>query len=175
MYRFADAPESDIRATILFSGPAHAAARTAQEELAEHYGVGVELWSVTSYKRLREDALETDRWNRLHPGDERRTPLVTQRLASSAGPIVAVTDYMRTVPDQIAPYAPRTFRSLGTDGYGRSDTREALRGFFEVDTGNVIVAVLAALAEDGAIDPSTVQTAIDRYGIDADSLPPWKR
>ncbi|MFO7700131.1 MAG: pyruvate dehydrogenase (acetyl-transferring), homodimeric type [Acidimicrobiia bacterium] len=175
MYRFADAPDSDIRATILFSGPAHAAARTAQEELAEHFGVGAELWSVTSYKRLREEALEADRWNRLHPADERRTPIVTQRLASSAGPIVSVTDYMRTVPDQVAQYAPRTFRSLGTDGYGRSDTRQALRGFFEVDTGNVVVAVLAALAEDGAVDSSTVQAAIDRYGIDTETLPPWKR
>ena len=175
MYRFADAPDSDIRATILFSGPAHAAARTAQEELAEHFGVGAELWSVTSYKRLREEALEADRWNRLHPADERRTPMVTQRLASSAGPIVSVTDYMRTVPDQVAQYAPRTFRSLGTDGYGRSDTRQALRGFFEVDTGNVVVAVLAALAEDGAVDSSTVQAAIDRYGIDTETLPPWKR
>jgi pyruvate dehydrogenase E1 component len=175
MYRFSEAPDAGIEATILFSGPAHAAARTAQEELAAHYGVGVELWSVTSYKRLREEALEADRWNRLHPTDERRTPIVTQRLASSAGPIIAVTDYMRTVPDQVAHYAPRTFRSLGTDGYGRSDTREALRAFFEVDAGNVVVAVLAALAEDGAVDPATVQDAIDRYAIDTGTPPPWKR
>lgn len=175
LYRFSDAPAADHAATILFSGPAHAAARAAQDELAEHFGVGAELWSVTNYKRLREEALEADRWNRLHPIEERRTPLVTTRLATSSGPIVAVTDYMRTVPDQIAPYAPRTFRSLGTDGFGRSDTREALRTFFEVDMPSVVIAVLSALADDDVVDPATVQKAIDRYGIDPDIAPPWQR
>jgi pyruvate dehydrogenase E1 component len=175
LYRFEDAPGADVRATILFSGPAHAAAREARAELEEHFGVGAELWSVTSYKRLREEAMAADRWNRFHPDEERRVPVVTQRLEASEGPIVAVTDYMRTVPDQIAPYAPRTFRSLGTDGFGRSDTREALRTFFEVDMPNIVVAVLSALADDGAIEPAAVRKAIDRYGIDTDVEPPWTR
>ena len=176
MYRFAEAPTpAEHHATILFSGPAHRAAREAQVELAEHFGVGAELWSVTSYKLLREEALETDRWNRLHPQDEPRIPFVTTQLDAAQGPIVAVTDYMRTVPDQVAPYAPRTFTSLGTDGFGRSDTREALRRFFEVDTPQVVVAVLSALARDGVVDGATVQKAIDRYQIDPDVVPPWQR
>ena len=176
LYRFEKAPEGHAaRATILFSGPAHRAAREARDELAEHFGVGAELWSVTSYKRLREDALATDRWNRLHPNDEPRVPLVTQRLQSSEGPIVAVTDYMRMVPDQVAPYAPRPFTSLGTDGYGRSDTREALRAFFEVDTPHVVVAVLRELASEGAVEPALVQKAIERYQIDTETTPPWTR
>ena len=176
LYKFADAPAGhDLAATVLFSGPAHAAARAAQEELAEHFGVGVDLWSATSYKKLREDALEVDRWNRLHPTQERRTPMVTELLSGGSGPIVAVTDYMRIVPDQIAPYAPRSFSSLGTYGYGRSDTREALRTFFEVDMPQVVVAVLAGLARDGHIDDPTVQKAIDMYGIDPDVAAPWRR
>ena len=160
---------------MLFSGPAHKAAREAQVELAEHFDVGVDLWSATSYKRLREDALEADRWNRLHPTEEPRIPRVTELLADGSGPIVAVTDYMRAVPDQIAPYAPRTFSSLGTYGYGRSDTREALRTFFEVDMPQVVVAVLAGLAHDGLIDDAVVQKAIERYDIDVDTAPPWQR
>ncbi len=176
LYRFAAAPDRpDVSATILFSGPAHKAAREAQVELAEHFGVGAELWSVTSYKRLREEALATQRWNRLHPTSEQRTPLVAERLSDSAGPIVAVTDYMRSVSDQIAPFVPRTFVSLGTDGYGRSDTREALRSFFEVDTPHVVIAVLSALADDGVVDASVVGEAIDRYGVDTETAPPWQR
>jgi pyruvate dehydrogenase E1 component len=175
LYKFADAPRgSAIPATIIFSGPAHLAARDAQRELAEHFGVRADLWSATSYKRLREDALEVDRWNRLHPTEEPRVPMVTELLGASEGPIVAVTDYMRTIPDQIAPYAPRTFTSLGTYGYGRSDTREALRSFFEVDMAQVVIAVLASLAKDGQVDPGTVQKAIDRYEIDVDVPPPWQ-
>jgi pyruvate dehydrogenase E1 component len=176
LYRFADAPAGgDHAATILFSGPAQGAARAAQAELAEHYGVAAELWSATSYKKLREEALAVDRWNRLHPTSEPQVPFVTDALRSTSGPIIAVTDYMRMVPDQIAPYAPRTFTSLGTDGFGRSDTREALRSFFEVDAGNVVVAVLAALAWEGSIDRELVLKAIDRYGIHPESLPPWRR
>ncbi len=176
LYRFADAPSGgDHAATILFSGPAQGAARAAQAELAEHYGVAAELWSATSYKKLREEALAVDRRNRLHPTSEPLVPFVTNTLRSSSGPIIAVTDYMRMVPDQIAPYAPRTFTSLGTDGFGRSDTREALRSFFEVDEGNIVVAVLAALAWEGSIDRDLVLNAIERYGIDPESLPPWRR
>lgn len=176
MYRFAEAPErADLSATILFSGPSHLAARQAQSDLAEQYGVAADLWSVTSYKNLREQALEVDRWSRLHPGSEPRVPLVSSRLAESSGPIVAVTDYMRIVPDQIAPYAPRPFTSLGTDGYGRSDTREALRSFFEVTAGDIVVAVLSLLAKDGAVEASVVEDAIAEYGIDPDIAAPWKR
>ncbi len=172
MYKWADAPRAPRQATILFSGPAHAAARHAQAELAEHYDVGAALWSVTSYKRLREEALDAERWNRLHPGGDRRVPEVTSKLSESDGPIVAVTDYMASVPDQISRWAPRAFTPLGTDGYGRSDTREALRAFFEVDMPHVVVAVLAGRAGEGSVDPSVVADAIARYGIDPDAPNP---
>jgi pyruvate dehydrogenase E1 component len=176
LYRWADAPEDTAaKATILFSGPLQGAARRAQAELADHYGVGAELWSATSYKRLREDALETERWNRLHPSEKRRFPYVTRMLADSSGPVVAVTDYMKAVPDQVARWVPGTFIPLGTDGFGRSDTREALREFFEVDAANVVIAVLAGLADQGKVEPAMVQDAIARFGIDPDTPDPARR
>jgi pyruvate dehydrogenase E1 component len=176
LYRWAEAPEGLAhRATLLFSGSAHGAARRAQEELAEHYGVAAELWSATSYKRLREEALEVERWNRLHPESESRVPYVTRMLSGIGGPIVAVTDYMKVVPDQVARWVPGRFVPLGTDGFGRSDTREALRRFFETDTGHVVVATLAALAADGALDASVVSNAVARYGIDPELPDPRLR
>ena len=176
LYRWAEPPEgTSKRASILFSGPAHAAARLAQTELAEHYGVGASLLSATSYKRLREDALSLERWNRLHPDQEQRISHVAQILAEEEGPVVAVTDYMKMVPDQIARWVPRRYVSLGTDGYGRSDTREALRRFFEVDAGHVVAAVLAGLARDGAIETELVDDALERYDIDPDIADPRLR
>ncbi|MCU0269350.1 MAG: pyruvate dehydrogenase (acetyl-transferring), homodimeric type [Acidimicrobiales bacterium] len=178
LYRWADPPEGTThRATVLFSGSAHGAARQAQAELAEHYGVGAELWSATSYKRLREDALGVERWNRLHPGLAPRTAHVTEQLARSTGPVVAVTDFMKAVPDQIARFVPagRVFTSLGTDGFGRSDTREALRRFFETDTAHVVVAVLSGLAAAGELGPEVVADAIARYGLDPDAPDPRTR
>ena len=176
LYRFEEAPQGhDIAATIIFSGAAQKAARDARDELSERYSVAAELWSATSYKKLREEALAVDRWNRLNPAEAPRNAYVTSLLESSSGPIVAVTDYMRAVPDQVAPFVPRSFTSLGTDGYGRSDTREALRSFFEVDADHVVVAVLSALSRDGTISADTVTAAIDRFGIDPNSAPSWQR
>lgn len=176
LYKWVPAPEGfDRRATVLFSGTAHSAARSAQGELAEHYGVGVELWSATSYKRLREEALSTERWNRLHPGEPEKTPLVTRLLSEANGPYVAVTDYMKAVPDQISRWVPGRYVSLGTDGYGRSDTRQGLREFFETDTGHVVVAVLSELAADGVVDKAAVKDAIARFGIDPEVGDPRTR
>ncbi len=173
LYRFSEAPAGTTHSSaIVFSGSAHRAARAAQEELEEHYGVGAELFSATSYKLLREEALEVERWNRLHPGDSRRVPFVTATLEHVNGPIVAVTDYMKMVPDQVARWVPGTFITLGTDGFGRSDTREALRRFFEVDVGHVVVAVLSGLVEIGRLDPAVVKEAIVRYGIDPEAANP---
>jgi pyruvate dehydrogenase E1 component len=174
LYRWAPAPEGPSKkATLLFSGSAQGAARRAAQDLAEHYDVGVELWSATSYKALREDALATERWNRLHPGQEPRMPLVRRLLADSPGPIVAVTDFMKIVPEQVARFLPdRPFISLGTDGMGRSDTREALRHFFEVDAGHIVVAILYGLAELGEVKTEAVAEAISRYEIDPDSVDP---
>ena len=159
-------------ATILFSGSAQGAARDARDLLAEHHDVSAELWSVTSYKCLRTDALGVERRNRLNTTDEPEVPLVTRTLADSSGPIVAVSDFMTLVPDQIGRFTPRPLHVLGTDGFGRSDTREALREFFEIDAPNIVLAVLSALAEEGKIDPSQVAAAIERYEIETDGPHP---
>jgi pyruvate dehydrogenase E1 component len=173
LYRFAEAPEASKRATILFSGSAHGAAQAAAAALKQRYDIGAELWSATSYKALRENALDVERWNRLHPSQPARTPLVADVLAGTQGPIIAVTDFMKIVPEQIARWVPdRQFTPLGTDGMGRSDTREALRRFFEVDEGHVVVATLAALASRGEVDRDLVAKAIDDYGIDPEAADP---
>ncbi len=175
MYRFRDAPaEARHRAAILFSGPSHQAARWARHQLAENYDVGAELWSVTSYGCLRDDAIATERWNRLHPARTPRRPLVTRRLAEGTGPIVAVTDYMRAVPDQVSRWMPRTYTSLGTDGFGRSDARDELRRFYEIDGPHIVVAVLSQLARSGDIDPRAVVDAIEGYGLNPDGVEPWR-
>jgi pyruvate dehydrogenase E1 component len=169
----AQVDEGRPRATILFSGTAWQAAATARRLLADDWGVDADLWSATSYKSLREEAMSTERWNRLHPGQPERVPYVAERLAESDGPIVAVTDFMRSVPDQVARWMPRRFLSLGTDGFGRSDTRDVLRRFFEVDAGHIVIAVLSGLAADGAVPESSVVEAICAYGVEVDSPDPW--
>jgi pyruvate dehydrogenase E1 component len=182
LYKWADAPSDTgenenaelIPATLLFSGSAQGAARQAAADLAEHYGVGAELWSATSYKALREEGLAAERHNRLHPSGDRRVPRVAQILADSQGPITAVSDFMMAVPEQVMRFLPdRTFMTLGTDGMGRSDTREALRRHFEIDTGHIVVAVLSALLQDGKVDASVVHDAINRYDIDPDAVDPF--
>jgi pyruvate dehydrogenase E1 component len=173
LYRFEAAPaEPSKRATILFSGPAWQAAVEARDELAAHWDVGAELWSATSYKALREEALSTERWNRLHPSQSARTPWVTQKLSDAEGPYVAVTDYVKAVPDMIHRWVPGTFEVLGTDGFGRSDTREALRRHFEVDAGHIVVATLHALAAEGQVKASAVTKAIAKHRVDAEAVDP---
>ncbi|MGH3372062.1 MAG: transketolase-like TK C-terminal-containing protein, partial [Nocardioidaceae bacterium] len=173
LYRFAARPDGPSRrATIVFSGSAQGAAREASELLAEHHDVAAELWSATSYKSLREDALSAERWNRLHPTELARTTYVAEQLAGSEGPVVAVSDFMKAVPDQVARWVPRPFMTLGTDGYGRSDTRASLRRHFETDAAHVVVAVLAALSATGDAKTDEVADAIARYGIDADAVEP---
>ena len=175
LYRWAAAPEGlEPITTIVFSGSMQGAAREAQSALAAR-GIGAELWSATSYKRLREDALDAERWNRLHPGEQPRSSQVATKLSTAPGPIVAVTDFMKLVPDQIAPYVPKRFVSLGTDGFGRSDTRESLRRFFEVDAAHIEVAVLSSLAAEGVIDASIASDAIIAHGLDTESPDPLLR
>ena len=174
LYRFRDAPvrEGARPAQILASGTAMLAALDAQRILIDEYGVAADVWSATSYKMLREDALTAERWNRLHPTDPARTPYVTELLRDSEGPIVAVTDFMKAVPDQVARFAPRPFASLGTDGYGFSDTRIALRRHFEVDAPSIVIAVLHGLAQTEAIKAEVVQEAIARFDIDTNREDP---
>ena len=138
----------------------------ARQILAERYDVAADAWAVTSWTRLRTNALEVERWNRLHPGDEPRTARITAALGSGPDPVVTITDYMRAVPDQVARFVDRPYGSLGTDGFGRSDAREALRSYFEVDAAHLVVAVLHQLALEGRLDRTVVKQAIDDLGID---------
>ena len=176
LYKWADAPQgTSKRVTLLFSGSAQGAARAAAAELAEHWDVGAELWSATSYKTLREDALAAERWNRLNPPQVARTPLVTELMADTPGPIVAVSDFMKIVPEQIARFVPgRTFVPLGTDGMGRSDTREALRSFFETDMPNIVLAVIASLVKDGKMPSSAISEVITKFGLDPLRVDPYQ-
>ncbi|SPE36152.1 fragment of pyruvate dehydrogenase E1 component [Burkholderiales bacterium] len=130
--------------------------------------MAADVWSTTSFTELRRDGIDCERWNMLHPAEKGRKSYVTRQLERSAGPIIASTDYMRAFADQIRPYVPhgRSYTALGTDGFGRSDTREALRRFFEVDRHFVTVAALKALADEGAVAPAKVAEAIRTFGID---------
>ena len=180
LYRFCAAPEPDTvqgngrvrHATLLFSGPAWSAATEARRMLATEWGVAADCWSATSYKALREDALAAERWNRLHPTAPARRPYITEALSGCEGPVVAVTDFMKSVPDQVARWVPAIFRPLGTDGFGRSDARAQLRRYFEVDAEHVVVAVLSALAELGEAKQEEVDEAIRRYRIDPEAPDP---
>ncbi len=165
-------PAERRKATILFSGPTWQAAIEAQHILAESHAIDVECFSVTSYKRLREDALTVERWNRLHPSEEAHVPHITEVLRATEGPVVAVTDFMKMVPDQVARWIPNHFTPLGTDGYGRSDTRERLRAHFEIDAPNIVVAVLDALLASGDAKAEEVSDAIARYSLDPDKPNP---
>ncbi len=179
LYRFREAPRvkggngrAPLRATLLGGGSIMQQALRAQEVLAER-GVAAEVWSAPSYQLLRNEALEVDRWNRLHPQEAPRSPLVTELLRESAeqGPIIAASDYITAWPDLVARWVPGGWwRSLGTDGFGRSDTREALRRFFEVDAEHISAAALAELARCGRIEPRKAQKAIDELGLDPAAL-----
>ncbi|MFM8625426.1 MAG: pyruvate dehydrogenase (acetyl-transferring), homodimeric type [Actinomycetota bacterium] len=154
-------------ASVVFSGTASRAAERAAEILAERHGIVVDLWSATSWKSLRDDAVEIERWNRLHPDSAPRDSILSRTIGLEGHPIVAVTDFMRIVADQVAPHVPaRRFLALGTDGMGRSDTREALRRFFETDAEHVVVAVLTTLVGSHGITSDTVARAIHDLGID---------
>jgi pyruvate dehydrogenase E1 component len=177
LYRFKAAPEiandgrAPLRATLLAGGSIMQQALRAQQLLAER-GVAAEVWSALSYQLLRNDALESDRWNRLHPDATPRVPRVTQLLREPAeqGPIVAVSDFITEWPDLVARWVPGGwYRTLGTDGFGRSDTREALRRFFEIDAESIAATTLAELARCGRIDPSDAKRQIEEMGLDPET------
>jgi pyruvate dehydrogenase E1 component len=167
LYRYrAEAGERTHRARILASGTAMVAALDAQRLLSDDHDVAAEVWSATSYKALRDDALGAERWNRLHPDQPPRIPYLRHALDGGDGPVVAVTDFVKLVPDQIARWVPDLFIPLGTDGFGLSDTREALRRYFETDAAHIVVAVLWGLCQAGKVKADTVIDATRRYGID---------
>ena len=158
------------RVQLFGSGAILKEAIAAADMLERDFDVSADVWSATSYTELRRDGVEAERWNRLHPAEPPRTSFVQRQLANSAGPIVAATDYMRSVPDQIRPFiADRRFVTLGTDGFGLSDTRLALREHFEVSRHHIVVAALKALVDDGALPMQQVVDAIGRYDIDTEA------
>ncbi|HYN35501.1 MAG TPA: pyruvate dehydrogenase (acetyl-transferring), homodimeric type, partial [Actinomycetota bacterium] len=160
------------RAQILGSGSILQFALRAQEMLAEDHDVAADVWSATSYQQLHRDAITVERWNRLHPEEAPKQPYVTSCLESAEGPVIAVSDFVKAVPDQVGRWVPGEFLPLGTDGFGRSDSRGALRRFFEIDAEHIVVATLASLARLGDVKPEVVSEAIERYDIDPERVPP---
>ena len=161
------------RVQLLGSGTILREVIAAADLLESEHGVAADVWSVTSFTELRRDGLDVERWNMLHPlSDEPRRSYVAESLAGHEGPVVASTDYVRAVADQIRQWVPGRYRVLGTDGFGRSDYRKALRRFFEVDRHYVVVAALKELADLGEIEPARVQEAIERYGINSEAPMP---
>jgi pyruvate dehydrogenase E1 component len=174
MYKFRAATNGDpkLRAQLFGSGAILNEALRAQEILAEKYGVAADVWSVTSYKALYSDGIETDRWNRLHPGEKPRVPYVTECLGDAPGVLVAATDYLKTLPSMISQWIPRRMATLGTDGFGRSEGRASLRDFFEVDSRFITLAALNELFLDRKIQKCVIEKAIADLGIDSEKPNP---
>ncbi|MDQ3664157.1 MAG: pyruvate dehydrogenase (acetyl-transferring), homodimeric type [Actinomycetota bacterium] len=172
IYRYAEAPPAEDgngdrpRVQLLASGVALPWALDAQRMLAADHGVATDVWSVTSWNELHREAVDVERWNLNHPGESPRIPYITQVLDGAPGPVLAVTDYMRAVPDQIARWVPTQWQSLGTDGFGFADTRPAARRYFQVDAASVVVSALHGLALRGEVKPEAVSEAFTGYRID---------
>jgi pyruvate dehydrogenase E1 component len=173
LYRYRPGSSGDHEAHILASGTIIYEALRAQELLAEDFDVRADVWSAPGWNKLLRDGTECESWNRMHPDsdDEPRVPLVTQIMADTSGPYVAVSDWMKATPVQIADWIDGPFAVLGTDGFGRSDTREELRRLHKIDAESVAVTVLAELAEAGEIDTEVVVKAIAKYEIDTERWP----
>jgi pyruvate dehydrogenase E1 component len=169
MYRFRSATDknSKLRAQLFGSGAILNEALRAQEILEQKYGVAADVWSVTSYKALYNDGIETERWNRLHPGEKPCVPYVTECLADAPGVLIAASDYLKTLPNMISKWMPRPLASLGTDGFGRSEGRASLRDFFEVDSRFIVLATLYELFHEGKLDSGIIDKAIADLGINA--------
>jgi pyruvate dehydrogenase E1 component len=173
MYRFKAADSRHaLRAQLLGSGAILNEVLRAQALLAEKYQVSADVWSVTGYKQLHQDGHEAERWNLLHPGEPPRTPYVTQCMADVPGVFVAASDYMKALPDSIYRWFPRPVASLGTDGFGRSDSRRALRDLFEVDARYITLATLHALFREKRVDAKTIQQAIRDLEINPEKVDP---
>jgi pyruvate dehydrogenase E1 component len=175
IYRFKPAESGKAKVQLFGSGPIVNEALRAQKILAEKYQVPSDVWSVTSYNELRRDALEVERWNRLHPAEPERKPYLLDALKGVEGPIIASSDYMKVVADQIAPWLPGRLTALGTDGFGRSENREHLRKHFENGAEAIAAAALSRLARDGKFDKKRAQAAIAELGLDPESADPVKK
>ena len=174
MYKFraSGMKSPKLRAQLLGSGAIMNEVLRAQEMLAADYGVAADVWSVTSYKELRQDAMDTERWNMLHPASKAKVPYVTKCLEKAPGPVIAASDYMKILPDGISKWVPGGLVTLGTDGFGRSESRESLRDFFEVDARFVVLATLTALLREGKVKAELVKQAMHDLGISANKANP---
>jgi pyruvate dehydrogenase E1 component len=171
-YRASENRKSKLRAQIFGSGAILREALKAQELLEEKYGVAADVWSVTSYKALYNDGINTERWNLLHPTEKPRVPYISQCLSDAPGVLVAATDYLKALPNLVSKWVPRRLAALGTDGFGRSDGREALRNFFEVDSRFITLATLHELLQEGKIEAAVMEKAIQDLGIDTEKANP---
>jgi pyruvate dehydrogenase E1 component len=174
MYRFRTTanPKSPLRAQLFGSGAILPEVIKAQEILESKYNVAADVWSVTSYTELYREGHACERWNMLHPGATARVPYVAQCLKDAQGVLIAASDYVKAMPDTIDRWLPRPLVALGTDGFGRSESRASLREFFEVDYRYIIVATLGALARDGKIEASVVEQAIKAHNINPEKVNP---
>ncbi len=172
LYLFQKGGKKKKRVQLMGSGTILREVIAAADLLAGDWGVDADIWSATSFTELAREARDCDRWNRLHPTEKPRQPYVAQCLEGAGGPVVAATDYIQAYPDQIRKWVPGRYEVLGTDGFGRSDTRAQLRKHFEVDRYHVVVAALKALADEGALPAGKAAEAIAKYGIDADKINP---
>ncbi len=172
MYLFKAAEKSEVTVQLIGSGTILREAIKAAEILESDYGIGCDIWSAPGINELRRDGENCDRWNMLHPTQPRQVPHIETCLQGHEGPVVCATDYIKLHADSLRPYVPRQFVALGTDGFGRSDTRAALREHFEVNTKYIIIAALRALQVEGKVDDNTVAAAFSAYGIDADKPNP---
>jgi pyruvate dehydrogenase E1 component len=174
MYLFREGSKQKPRVQLLGCGTILREVVAGADLLENDFGVAADIWSCPSFNELRREGLESERWNLLHPASKPRKSYVEECLARRDGPVVAATDYMRAFPEQIRPYVPKRYVCLGTDGFGRSDYRVALRKFFEVNRHYVTLAALKALADEGLLSTSKVEAAIAKYGINAEKPAPWK-
>jgi pyruvate dehydrogenase E1 component len=155
------------RVQLLGSGSILLQVLKAAQLLQDDFGVAADVWSVTSFAELRRDGMLCDRWNLLHPGEEPRVPYLTHQLSGTKGPVIAATDYIRAYPDLVRGWIPRRYQVLGTDGFGRSDTRPALRDFFEIDARYIALAALSGLAEEGKRSHDDLAQALVTLRIDS--------
>ncbi len=168
------AAEGEAAAQLFGSGTIMNEVLRAQEILSSKYNVQTNVWSVTSYTELRRDALAVERWNRLHPAEKERQSYLQTALAATQGPIIAASDYMKAVPDQLSPWLTTRLVSLGTDGFGRSDNREHLRSHFEVNAESIVGATLSKLSREGKFKPKQAQKAMAELGLDVEAIDPAK-
>ena len=172
MYLFQQTKAKQQHVQLLGSGAILLEVIAAAELLENDFSISSDVWSVTSFNRLRRNGMEIERWNMLHPDEETRLPYVTECLKDTTGPVIAATDYMKIYADQVRPYLENNYVVLGTDGFGRSDTRKQLRYFFEVNAQYIATAAIFALVKEGSLDKSVLNTAMQKYGIDPNKADP---